>query len=67
MKYEKEIDEMLKCIDNDEQLINSSLSLMGMTKEELSEQIEIGVQNGYSVEYQCGLVRNVMGVLKKRR
>ena len=73
MKYEKEINELLyemvyqDWMDDSEvdYLRNKILEESNVTKEELSRQIDEGVKNGYSVEFQLGLIKKVWNSLKR--
>lgn len=68
MKYEKEIDILLREIlyedwlteDEYNEIISDAFKKMAITKEKLSNDIEIGVQNGYSIEYQFSLIKQVL-------
>lgn len=66
MKYEKEIKEALLLIvpeegkDDPEQFINFILMVAGLSYEKLSQDIQTGVDNGYSVEYQLNLIKKIL-------
>lgn len=71
MKHETEIDNLLKELfyyeswmdDNDyKELIDLTFKTMGITKQKLSDDIEIGVKNGYTVEQQIDLLKRVLNV-----
>jgi hypothetical protein len=71
MKYENEINEMLKLAipkdswttDNEhEDIINESLKQTGITKQKLSDDIETGIKNGYTVEQQLDILKRVLNV-----
>ena len=65
IKYEKEIDKLLKDLfyatwmdDEDyKEVIDETFKVMGITKQKLSDDIEIGVKNGYTVEQQFQLFK----------
>ena len=65
MKYETEINEMLNIAipkeswitdDEHKEVINEIFKLMGITKQRLSDDIETGVKNGYTVEQQIAVL-----------
>ena len=69
MKYETEIDNLLKDILYDESWMNDedyqkvidlTFKEMGITKQKLSDDIEIGVKNGYTVEQQIDILKQVL-------
>mgnify|MGYP000971279028 CR=1 FL=1 len=70
MKYEKEIDQFLRDIIyedwmNDEdynEVITETFKQLGTNKENLSDDIDIGIKNGYSIEIQFALVKRVLNV-----
>ena len=70
MKYEKEIDVFLREIiyeswmdENDyNEVINETFKQLGTNKEKLSNDIEIGIKNGYSIETQFALVKRALNV-----
>lgn len=65
MKYEKEIEQLFidlfyeECLDQDDfnDVLNEALKLNNISKQSISEQLEIGVNNGYTVEDQIMLVK----------
>ena len=65
MKYEIEIDEFLRSIiyeswmdDEDyNTILNETLNQLGISKKIISDDIETGVMNGYSIETQFRLVQ----------
>jgi hypothetical protein len=72
MKYETEIDNLLKELFyqeswmNDEdykKVIDLTFKIMGITKQKLSDDIEIGVKNGYTVKQQIELLKRVLNVI----
>jgi len=73
MKYEKEIDELLielfreDWMDDDEheEVLKLSFERLGITKQKLSESIQVGVDNGHSVEDQFDLIRKHLKPLIK--
>lgn len=68
MKYESQINEMFKHILKAENLTESEfknyrdalLKASNSSMEIMSEQIEIGVKNGHSVEFQLGLIKTLL-------
>lgn len=72
MKYEKEIDDMFRSIfyedflDEDEFnfLINEGLKQNNISKQVISDQLETGVNNGYSIEDQIMLVKMMFITIK---
>jgi len=71
MKYEIEIDKLLKELLYDEswmddedykEVIDLTFKTMGITKQKLSDDIEIGIKNGYTVEQQIYLLKRVLNV-----
>lgn len=67
LKYEKEIDELLrflfyeKCMDDKDykEIIEETFRFTGITKQKLCEDLEIGVKNGFSVESQILLLKEL--------
>ncbi len=71
MKHESEIDNLLKELLYDEswmddedykELIDLTFKTMGITKQKLSDDIEIGIKNGYTVKQQIDLLKRVLNV-----
>ena len=70
MKYEKEIDDFLREIiyeswmdENDyNEVISQTFKQLEMNKEKLSNDIEIGIKNGYSIETQFAILKRVLNV-----
>jgi hypothetical protein len=71
MKHETEIDNLLKELlyyeswmdDEDyKEVIDLTFKTMGITKQKLSDDIEIGIKNGYTVEQQIDLLKRVLNV-----
>ena len=71
MKHETEIDKLLKELLYDEswmddedykEVIDLTFKTMGITKQKLSDDIEIGIKNGYTVEQQIDLLKRVLNV-----
>ena len=69
MKHQTEIDKLLKELiydgswmdDEDyEEVIELTFKTMGITKQKLSDDIEIGIKNGYNVEQQIELLKRVL-------
>lgn len=72
MKYEKEIDQLLRDIiyeywmdeEDYNEVITEIFKQLGSNKEKLSSDIEIGIKNGYSIETQFALVKRVLNAAK---
>ena len=71
MKHETEIDRLLKELLYDEswmddqdykEVIDLTFRTMGITKQKLSDDIEIGIKNGYTVKQQIDLLKRVLNV-----
>lgn len=71
MKHETEIDNLLKELLYDEswmddedykEAIDIAFKTMGITKQKLSDDIEIGIKNGYTVKKQIDLLKRVLNV-----
>ena len=69
IKYENEIDALLRDFLYDEswmddedykEVIETTFETMGITKQKISDDIEIGVKNGYTVEQQIILLKRVL-------
>ena len=69
VKYENEIDALLRDFLYDEswmddedykEVIETTFETMGITKQKISDDIEIGVKNGYTVEQQIILLKRVL-------
>lgn len=68
MKYEKEINQLLRDIIFEDwmtekeynDIIDHTFILTGITKEKLDSEIEFGVKNGYSVETQMEAIKIVL-------
>ena len=67
MKYEKEIEEILQCSfrkewmsDEDWQMFKDLLKDNGVSIEKMSKEIEIGVENGISLDAQLMIIQNVL-------
>ena len=71
MKYEKEIDDFLREIiyeswmseEDYNEVISETFKQLGTNREKLSNDIEIGIKNGYSIETQFALVKRVLNVV----
>lgn len=66
MKYETEINEMLKIAipkeswmsdDEYKEIIDNTFKKAGITKQRLSEVIQTGVKNGYTVDQQINILK----------
>lgn len=71
MKHETEIDKLLKELLYDEswmddedykEVIDLTFKTMGITKRKLSDDIEIGIKNGYTIKQQINLLKRVLNV-----
>ena len=70
MKHEKEIDQILKDIlfkdwmdDEDyKEVIDITFKAMGITKQKLCDDLEIGIKNGYSLEQQLNILKQVLKI-----
>jgi hypothetical protein len=68
MKHEKEIDQLLKDIffedwmdtEDFDELVNTMFKATKTTKQEWSDKIEQGVKNGYSIETQIKIIKDVL-------
>ncbi len=69
MKHETVIDRLLKELLYDEswmddedykEVVDLTFRTMGITKQKLSNDIEIGIKNGYTVEQQIDLLKRVL-------
>ena len=71
MKYEKEIDDFLREIiyeswmseEDYNEVISETFKQLETNREKLSNDIEIGIKNGYSIETQFALVKRVLNVV----
>ena len=66
MKYENEINEVINIVcpkeswmadEEHQEIIEETFKQMGITKQKLSDDIETGVKNGYSVKLQIELLK----------
>lgn len=68
MKHEKEIEEFLRGLvynetmseDEYNQIVEETLKVMDITKQTLSDHLETGVVNGYSIEAQIKILRQII-------
>ncbi len=74
MKYEKEIDLLLREViyddvwmneDDYQQAVELVLKETNMTKEVLSDQLQTGCDNGYSIEQQFHIIKEVFKKYKE--
>jgi hypothetical protein len=73
IKYEKEIDKILSWFhedwmneDDKKELNNILLEEIGLSYESLSNDIEKGVNNGFSVEKQLSYIIKILGITKEK-
>ena len=67
MKYEKEIDEIMKSLLYEDwmdekdlkEIINLSFQYKGITKQDLSDKLEEGVNLGHPIEEQIKLIKTI--------
>ena len=71
MKYETEINEILNTAlpkeswmtdEEHKEIIEETFKQMDINKQKLSDDIEVGVKNGYTVKQQIDLVKRVLNV-----
>jgi|GEM_PF-2431175 len=75
IKYEKEIREFYSDIFKSEYLsdeeweeaLNEVFNTPGYSIEEISQRIEVGVKNGYSLGFQFNLVKLLLGDDEKKK
>lgn len=68
MKYEKEIDQFLFDIiyedwmskDDYDYIINDVLNEQGISKQSLSNYIETGIKNGFTLETQFDIIKKII-------
>jgi len=68
MKYEKEIDQLLFDIiyedwmskDDYDYIINDVLNEQGISKQSLSNYIETGIKNGFTLETQFDIIKKII-------
>ena len=64
MKHEKEINEILRQLIYQNWMSDSdyeeALTLIGVSKQELSDAIEVGVKKGHTVESQISLLKKFL-------
>lgn len=66
MKYKKEIDELFEELffeewmttDDYEEVVDA-FNRAGYTKQRFSDEIDVGIKNGYSIETQFELIRQI--------
>ena len=74
MKYEKEIDQLLHDLfyddwmrdDDYNQIISEILKEANTSKQELSDQLEIGLENGYSIDNQIKLLKASLNMISSQ-
>ena len=68
MKYEDEINEILNTFipkkswmtdEDHKEVIEETFKRTGMSKQQLSDDIEVGIKNGYSIKEQVDLLKQV--------
>jgi hypothetical protein len=71
MKHETKIDKLLRELLYDEswmddedykEVIDLTFKTMGITKQKLSDDIETGIKNGYTVKQQIDLLKQVLNI-----
>ena len=71
MKYETEINEILNTAlpkeswmtdEEHKEIIEETFKQMDINKQKLSDDIEVGVKNGYTVKQQIDLLKRVLNV-----
>jgi len=71
MKYENEINEIINTVlpkegwmtdEEHQEIIEETFKQMGINKQKLSDDIETGVKNGYTVKQQIELLKQVLNV-----
>lgn len=71
MKHETEIDNLLKeslydesWMDDEDykEVIDLTFKQMGINKQKLSDDIEIGIKNGYTIKKQIDLLKQILNV-----
>ena len=71
MKYETEINEILDTVlpkeiwmtdEEHNEVIEETFKHMGINKQKLSDDIEVGVKNGHTVKQQIDLLKRVLNV-----
>lgn len=72
MKHEAEIDKLLQELVYDknsemeyEEFIDIVFKSTGITKQKLSDNIEEGIKNGYSVEEQIKVIKSILKQIYK--
>jgi len=68
IKYEKEIDSLMRDLlyeswmneEEHQEIVKFTFNALGITKQKLSDDIEVGVGNGYSVNQQIEIIKNVL-------
>lgn len=51
---------LLKEFDNDEEFLSLSMNIAGITYQQPSDEIEVGVKNGYTIEYQLSILKSIL-------
>jgi hypothetical protein len=71
MKYENEINEILSIVlpkeswmtdEEHKKVIEETFKQVGINKQKLSDDIEVGVKNGYTVKQQIDLLKRWLNV-----
>lgn len=68
MKYEKEINEILNVVipkekwmseEDHQEVIEETFKHLGINRQTISDNIEVGVANGFTVNHQIGLLKDM--------
>jgi len=72
MKHEKIIDELFRKMFRDENMndeeynkfLNETFIKSGLSKQGISDDLENGVKNGYSIDAQMGIIAKIFNISK---
>ena len=76
MKYETEINEILNITfpkeswmtyEEHKEIIEKAFNQIGINKQKLSDSLEVGVKNGYSVEQQIEMIKQLIHNWEKQK